>query len=233
MADDFLNSPIIVTGCARSGTSLVAGVLHYCGAWIGKCTGPTRWNKKGQFENEHIRDRLTKPFLESVGADPMGQLPLPVIGSELWKQGFDYDWYSKVAFAIMDQGYSRDKPWLFKGAKACLMWPVWSKAFPKARWVVVRRPDSQIVNSCMKTSFMRKRKTRESWQVWVNLHKEYFEEMIGSGLNVRSFWVSEALSFLPDLSMFRGLVEELGLSWDEEKIKDFVDLRLWNGGLSI
>ncbi len=49
---DYTELPIIVTGCARSGTSLTAGVLHLCGAWIGKCTGPTAYKKRGQFENE-------------------------------------------------------------------------------------------------------------------------------------------------------------------------------------
>ena len=68
--------PIIITGCARSGTSLIAGTMHLCGAWVGNVTGPTSWNRKGQFENEFIRDRLVKPYLKSINMDPMGQDPL-------------------------------------------------------------------------------------------------------------------------------------------------------------
>lgn len=223
---DFLNSPIIVTGCARSGTSLVAGILHHCGAWIGKCTGPTRHNKKGQFENEEIRDQLTKPFLKSIGADPMGQDPLPDLGCRM----LQHRWSSDVSYAILNQGYGRDRPWMFKGAKACLIWPVWHMAFPKARWVLVRRADERIVDSCMRTSFMRKRRTPEAWQEWVNHHKRCFESMKEAGLNLVEIW-SDVLvrTIRHDVRIPKMLVENLGLIWNEEKVMEFVDPKLWHG----
>lgn len=225
---DYTNSPIIVTGCARSGTSMVAGVLHLCGAWAGQVTGPTQWNRKGQFENEYIRDRLTKPYLESLGADPMGQDPLPDIGKLRAEAPYASGaWGANVHQAMRRQGYPEHTQWMFKGAKACLIWPLWAAAFPEARWVIVRREDDKIVDSCMRTSFMRKRKTREAWQEWVDEHKLRFAEIMAECREVYQFWPGRALR---DPAPWKALVSWLGLTWDEEKVTDFLEPKLWNGG---
>ena len=39
--------PILITGAARSGTSMSAGVVSLCGAWGGELSGPNVYNKKG------------------------------------------------------------------------------------------------------------------------------------------------------------------------------------------
>lgn len=46
--------PIIVLGSPRSGTSMVAGYLHHCGAFAGACRPADQWNPKGYFENVAI-----------------------------------------------------------------------------------------------------------------------------------------------------------------------------------
>lgn len=220
------DKPIIVTGCARSGTSMVAGVLHLCGAWIGQCTGSTRWNQKGQFENEFIRDVMTKPYLKAIGADPMGQNPLP---KTIYKSMLPQSWAPRVKSAIRSQGYKGDLVWMFKGAKACLIWEVWNNAFPEAQWVIVRREDEKIIDSCMKTSFMRKRSTREEWQEWIDFHKEKFramnEAMPG---RVWEIWPALAFDNGPEAA-YRDLVGWLGLGWEGNKVSEFIDNRLWSG----
>jgi len=226
MSQDYRNSPIIVTGCARSGTSLVAGVLHYCGAWIGKCTGPTKHNPRGQFENEFIRDELTKPFLRSMKADPMGQDPLPLLDWQSVHMVQGVGWRNRVLEAMESQGYKGDQPWMFKGAKACLIWPIWQEAFPKAKWVVVRRPDEKIIDSCMRTSFMRKRATRESWQEWVDHHKVRWGQMLEAGINMREIWPLK--NGIVDLGLFEALAYSLGLPWNESKVSAFVDPDLYH-----
>lgn len=219
---DFSCEPIIITGCARSGTSLIAGIVSACGAWMGKCTGATPWNRKGQFENEAIRDRLTKPFLKSIGCDPMGQLPLPDPGVCLR----DPSWKSRVLNIIHNEGYDGTGPWAFKGAKATLIWPVWDHAFPRARWVIVRRKDEKIVDSCVKTRFMHKRKTREDWQEWVDYHKERFQDIAQTVTCSCEVWTEDIVG---DYSAACTLVEALGLHWNEERVSQFVTPDLWNG----
>lgn len=218
-----MSRPIIITGCARSGTSLIAGVVHKCGAWMGNITGKTVWNKKGQFENIHIRDVLTKGYLKKIGADPMGQDPLP----RLKPTDFEVRWSSDVIFAINNEGY-KGGPWAFKGAKACLIWPIWNNAFPKASWVVVRRDPERIVDSCMRTSFMRKRKTRESWMEWVWFHEEKFEEIRLNCSRTYEIW-PDSLFREDGLGGLQVLVKSLGLMWNDKEVREFIDPKLWHG----
>ena len=35
-----MKDPILITGCARSGTSMIAGVINICGAFGGDMAGP-------------------------------------------------------------------------------------------------------------------------------------------------------------------------------------------------
>ncbi len=46
--------PIVVLGCPRSGTSLVAGLLHAHGVWVGDCRAADEHNPRGYFENKAI-----------------------------------------------------------------------------------------------------------------------------------------------------------------------------------
>ena len=143
-----LEEPILITGCARSGTSLTAGVINYCGAFGGDMSGATRNNKKGMFENSMIRETIIKPILRGVGADPMGQNPLPDIKDFENKPELVERTRGKVIATMRAQGLRKQK-WFYKGAKMCLMWNLWHKMFPRAKWVVVRRDDEGIIDSCL------------------------------------------------------------------------------------
>ena len=74
-----INKPILITGCARSGTSMTGGIINICGAWGGKMAGQTTHNKRGMYENLEIRNGIVKPYLRSIKADPLCQKPLPDI----------------------------------------------------------------------------------------------------------------------------------------------------------
>ena len=144
-----LPDPILVTGCARSGTSLVAGAVNLCGAFGGIMRGPNKNNPRGMYENSRIVNAITKPYLRSLDLDPLGQYPLPDVNN----LPIPTDWRRRVEQVIQEEGYPGG-PWFYKGAKMCLFHPVWSYAFPRAKWVIVRRRISDIVTSCEKTGFM-------------------------------------------------------------------------------
>lgn len=224
--------PCLVTGCARSGTSMVAGVINLCGAWGGKMSGPNRHNEKGMFENSTIRDSITKPYLREIGVDPLGQFPLPDTGKIL----IPANWRVKILQVLHDQGYPGG-PWFYKGAKMCLMWPVWHFAFPTSKWVIVRRKTADIVNSCERTGFMRAfnrsfaqravgaKTSAEGWLWWVHQHEDRFREMIAAGLNVRIVWPERMVD--GDYEQLQETIEWLGLPWNEEGAKAFIEPKLW------
>lgn len=215
------DSPILVTGCARSGTSLVAGIVNLCGAWGGDMVGPHEYNKRGQFENLVVREKVVKPYLRVLGLDPRCQDPLP----DTRLLPIVQDWHELFMYVMVQQGY-KSGPLFYKGAKMCLMWPVWQAAFPRAKWVIVRRDDKGIINSCKRTPFMNTFSDDEGWQGWVDHHKECFDEMYNASLDIYEIWVPALVQ--GDLSEAEEMIEWLGLEWNEEAVKEFISPELWN-----
>ena len=226
-----LPDPILITGAARSGTSLVAGSIALCGAFSGVTVGPNRHNKKGMYENYRIREAITKPYLRSIGVDPLGQYPLPDIAT----LPIPNDWRAKVEQVFKDEGYESG-PLFYKGAKCCLFWPVWAHAFPSAKWIIVRRRAGDIANSCINTGFMRAFRDRkiqravgaaterDGWLWWIREHEKRFVEMIQEGLNVKVVWPERMVD--GDYGQLYETVEWLGLKWNSE-VLSFVDPKLW------
>lgn len=220
-----MQDPILITGAARSGTSLTAGIISRCGAFGGETSGPNRYNPKGMFENTAIREKLVKPYLLSLGVDPKGQYPLPDVANLTQPLG----WRKFIEDTMVEQGY-KTGPWYYKGAKMCLIYPIWVHAFPDAKWVIVRRSKADIVNSCMRTGFMRAYKDEAGWGRWVDHHLWCFDMMKRDlGDRVVEFWPSEI--FVGDnLEPAETLVKSLGLPFDRRAVSNFVERRLYNGG---
>ena len=220
-----MDNPILITGAARSGTSLTAGIVNICGAFGGELAGPNIHNQKGMFENNVIRQTLVKPYLTSIGCDPLGQKPLPNI-----KQVFSVTieraniWRRAVEQIMKRQGY-KDGPWFYKGAKSCLYWYLWSLAFPDAKWVVVRREPKDIVRSCMQTSFMRAFRDAIGWHRWVETHEQRFGQMVTAGLQVREVWPKKMID--GDFTEIEEVISWLGLEWKEPLVRAFVDPALY------
>jgi hypothetical protein len=220
-----LKDPILVTGCARSGTSLTAGILHICGAFGGDMYGPNRFNQKGMFENQVIRQEIVKPYLKKIGVDPLGQRPLPNNRQIFEVNQVQADaWRKRIHVVMQGQGYV-DGEWFYKGAKICLVWRLWHMAFPQAKFVVVRRNAEDIAASCLRTSFMRAYSDKRGWLKWVAKHEKRFDEMQQAGLDVTEFWPSRVID--GDFDYARQFVEGFGLVYNDNLVKAFVDPTLY------
>lgn len=220
--------PILITGAARSGTSMCAGIIYKCGAWGGQLAGPTKYNRRGMYENSEIRNNVVKPFFDRNGWDRLGQNPLPEI--EEIKNSLNLDLLAAnlrkdVLNIIRRQGY-RKGIWFYKGAKMCLVWPIWHHAFPKARWIVVRREPMDIVNSCMRTPFMRSFKRQSGWLWWVAEHEKRFDEMHDAKLDIQEIWPQQIVE--GDVRSIQSVVNRLGLEWNFDAVREFVEPSLWH-----
>ena len=224
-----MRSPTLITGCARSGTSMTAGVIFLSGAKGGDMFGPTRFNPRGMYENKIIREGMVKPYLRSIGADPMGQKPLPDL-QRVWADANCAEtvgaWRSNIQALMRAQGVGEDEPWAYKGAKMCLFWPLWHAAFPDARWVLVRRTDTDIINSCLRTHFMRAYRDALGWQRWVETHKQRFQEMRNAfPMNIHEVWPEKVIGGAVEI--YYNMLEWLGLVPPEDLIEKFIDPVLW------
>jgi len=226
-----MEQPILITGAARSGTSMVAGIINMCGAFGGQMFPANKNNAKGMFENIKLREQLVKPYLSSIGCDPKGQYPLP----NPKKLVIPIDWGKRVEKLIKEDGYV-DGPWMYKGAKMCLFYPVWHYAFPNAKWIIVRRKDEDIVNSCLRTGFMnafndqgkvkavKALNDKDAWYWWVRQHNKRFVEMIEDGLNCKQIHPERMIK--GDYSQIHEMLEWLGLPWNSD-IPNFIEPKLW------
>lgn len=207
-----LSPPIFVTGCPRSGTSMTAGIVHRCGAFGGRIDS--------SFENVEISRSILRPYAEFVGCDPRWQKPLP----DVTKLGPLAGLVRRMESSVKFQGY-RYGSWYFKSAGLALTWPIWNQAFPNAKWIIVRREDSDVVNSCLKTGYMNAYPEAEGWKEWLRHYCKRFEEIVDGMKNVRQVWPTRFVD--GQFTEIRETIEWLGLVWKEEKVRDFVKPQLW------
>ncbi len=212
--------PILITGAARSGTSMVAGIVHLCGAWGGTMSGATRHNRRGMFENSEIRSRLVKGWLRKHGYDPLCQNPLPPRVVEPVP-----GWRNRVLKIIEAQGYNGGSLWFYKGAKMVCMWQVWHRAFPNAQWVFVERDIEEIAGSCLRTSFMRAYRTKKEWVAWAEEHVIRMRRMKIAGRHVTV--INSHKIIQGDFSEICAFVEDCGLTWNPEAVAAFVEPELF------
>jgi len=227
-------SPILVTGCARSGSSMIAAAINACGAFSGELSDPSHSSKRGMFENIRIREDLVKPYFKQVGMDPMGQFPVKDI-SNLTPPS---EWKSMVELIMQKEGYS-EGAWMYKDSRSGLIWPVWNAAYPDAKWVIVRRRTGDVVNSCIKTGYMKAFKSAENrrsvkvsseeegWLWWVHENEKRFNEMINAGVNCKVIWPQRMVN--GDYTQLYEIIDWLGLTWDN-KAFNFIHPLLWGSG---
>ena len=216
-------NPILITGCQRSGTSIVAGAIRLCGAFGGIMGG--------MFENSGVKNGIVERFLQQIGVDPAGQYPLPDVEKLL----IPHDWKRQIRLSMEKDGY-KDGPWFYKDARSCLIWPVWNYAFPNAKWIIVRRRSGDIVSSCEKTGFMKAFKNEiaqkaigvdnasEGWLWWLHQYEKRFVEMITEGLDCKVVWPHRMV--YGDYQQMMETIEWLGLKWNS-KVLTFIDPKLW------
>ena len=87
-----------------------------------------------------------------------------------------FDLRAAVQKVITSQGYPGGR-WLFKDGKMILLWQAWSKAFPKAKWIICKRNSDDVVASCLRTRFMRSYSDEQGWFNWIGVHEQHIANM--------------------------------------------------------
>jgi hypothetical protein len=161
----------------------------------------------------------------------LGQFPLPNIETLSSLPVLK----TRIEKIMRQEGYQSGS-WMYKGAKLCLIWPLWHKAFPNAKWIIVRRKTEDIIGSCINTGFMRAFSKQsfqnaigvnnewEGWFWWIEQHKKRFQEMQSAGLNIKEVWPDKMVS--GNYQQIMKAIDWLGLEWNTDALS-FVDPRLW------
>lgn len=214
--------PVFLVGSPRSGTSMVTGALAACGLWMGNTVQGNANNAKGYFENADIRNQLVKPALTNLGVDPLGVTSFVSID----QLAPDPTLRAKMLQAVRQQGYDGKTRWGYKEPKLTLLWPMWADAFPDANWVILERDREAIVKSCLNTGFMARHSTdAEFWRHFVNRHDDRLAVLENTVPNVTRINTGDISN--GDMSHLKDLVDQLGLAWNQSKIEQFIDPKLF------
>lgn len=200
---------ILVSGCARSGTSMTCAVLDACGADFGETIGPGPGNPGGFFENKSLRETLLKPYLRRLGYQPSGRLPLPKSDELPPHPG----WRTEVKRRL-------GTAYAYKDAKTLAVWPIWAEAFPEARWVLVRRERLKIIDSIYRTPWMRL--DADQARAFVDAYLEKIDELKLAGVNWTEVWPDPG-----DPEVFKPAVEFCGLDWNPDAVRAVLRPEWW------
>lgn len=122
---DTMSNVIVVLGCHRSGTSLMAGLLHHWGVYLGeKIRGGGPTNAKGHWENARITS-AQQGLLLSLGTNWGRPEPLP----QGWRGSEPTLCFANDMRRLIAEQFA-DKPlWGFKDPRTCRTLPVWQALF--------------------------------------------------------------------------------------------------------
>jgi len=203
--------PVFITGCQRSGLSMVAGVFNCCGAYLGDSE---RGPRQDAFENTKLIDELVLPYMRLTALPVDGSSPsLSLIKTRHWIMP---SWEKRVSQVI--GGNAGDGVWAFKNYRIALMWRQWAKAFPNAHWVLVRRDQADLANSCIKTGYMKQFSSIGDWVDWAEGWSHLLDD-IESNVQERVHRIWPFKFFQEDFSQARAAVEAAGLIWNDLAVR--------------
>lgn len=183
---------IIITGCPRSGTTLTSQVFQACGADFGKVNA---------LMESPSNKRSLKNSLGLAGFDALAQRPLP-----------------EAPLTPLKPINFPDE--IHKECKIVFFWEWVHDKYPDAKWVIVRRSQSEIASSCMRTPFMIRYKEHKDWFKMIRTYEKHMEDM-KAHVDFREVWPKKFKSD-PDDPMMKDAVEWAGYTWDEDKARSAI-----------
>lgn len=141
--------PILIAAPPRSGTTLLAGLLHFHGVWVGRARTTMYPGTNSDFgsENQDIKS-IFKQIAEDIGYRNW-QVPFPVVN-------VDKGVKDQIEHFVPDNTL-----WLVKTSWILIFWQFWSLAYPGARWLFPTRSKDKIIDSMNRHPGMRKRSNRK------------------------------------------------------------------------
>jgi hypothetical protein len=136
--------PICIAGMHRSGTSMVARVLHTAGLYLGReedLKGPSEHNRDGFWEHRKFVE-LNEEILNELGGGWDCPPPFP----DRWTEAEGLLRLKVKAEALLEEFADRE-PWGWKDPRNSLTLPFWMDRFPAMKVVVCVRNPLEVVLS--------------------------------------------------------------------------------------
>jgi len=155
--------PILIAGPPRSGTTLLAGLLHYHGVWVGRSRTTQYPGTNSEFGSENIDIKnIMKGLAEKSGyKNWTTPFPNPAINGTMMTQAVTRDKIEKFV--------PEDTQWLVKTSWCLIYWKFWRMAYPEARWIFPTRDSVKVIDSMNRHPGMRSHPDGEKRQYVAHL----------------------------------------------------------------
>lgn len=172
---------VCITGMHRSGTSMVANMLHRCGLFLGEedeLMPATTDNARGHWEHKQFV-RINEDILHSLGGAWYAP-PADSVASSFQRMPE----IRQSASALVDS-FSKREPWGWKDPRNCLTLPFWSDLLSDIKVVICVRNPLEVVESLRRRPVFRHSEGNVLW-------KFYKEARSSLSLTQRKFFSPKA-----------------------------------------
>jgi hypothetical protein len=160
---------VIIGGMHRSGTSMVANILHLSGVYLGDpdlMLGASKDNQKGHWENIYFLD-LNERILAKLGAgwDFICNL------TDGWEKSTSLDPLRQQANHLISKfkGYSF---WGWKDPRNTVLASFWHSLLPTAKFIICLRNPAEVAQSLFKRNNFSK---AASYHLWKSYYQVFLE----------------------------------------------------------
>lgn len=205
-----MQNPILITGADRTGSGLIAKIISICGGFSG-ITTPL-------YENKSLHNHMD--FYAKINSYP------PYMPDFTGKDFDNFNWRETVLFSLQKEGLAESDIFFVKSSLIAQTWELWEDAFPKAKWLIVRRKPGGIIRSCVQTAYMTRFKDKknrkeigvhteeEGWMWWIHEYEKKFIEISNKVSDCTIVWPERMVT--GDFKQIKEVVESCGLKWRED-----------------
>ena len=142
----------IILGSARSGTSMVAGVLSKSNYFMGKnLIGPNRFNPKGNLESIDINE-LNNSIIHVSLTESRIPKDLPRYAAWLYELPLEMRITSPTPFDDQIASLTKQEPYCFKDPRFSYALPAWQPYVNDAIYICVFREPDKTIDSIVKAA---------------------------------------------------------------------------------
>jgi len=207
--------PILIAGCPRSGTTMLAGLLHYHGVWVGRSRTTMYPGSNSNFGSENLD---IKEIMKQEG---------DLIGYKHKNWSADLPIKPQTDTAVLKKAIEafvpHDQPWLVKTSWTLIFYEFWKEAYPDAYWIFPYREEQSILDSMDRHPGMAKR--------FDKVKRDYVTALMERQIDVRlavrkHFQVDVKKVSQMNLSQITWLFDFLDMKVSKEVIYDWIEPEL-------
>lgn len=201
-------SPILIAGPPRAGTTMLAGLIAPHGVWVGRAR--TTWypgtNPPFPAENQDIKDLMRKEAKKLSYRNWC--VPLPEQPE---------DWGNMKE--LIEMFVPDNQRWLVKTTWTVIWWKFWNKAYPEARWILPYRELNSVLDSIKRHPRMARRPKNMSRRFICAIYERQreLENFVNHSHEVDVFKVSQN-----DKKEIGSLFEFIGIPCDWDKVNEWI-----------